>query len=101
MGGAQSIYVSLKHPDKFAWAGLFSPGCPILPGVRVMIEPPSGARGRSGAGWNERINLDAQTAERRRTGGAEVPGEAWCQIFGGTEVCSLGEAAGKQLDRYK
>ena len=59
MGGAQSIYASLSHPDKFAWVGLFSPGCPLLPGARRVIEPPPSARGKTGAGWNERLNLDA------------------------------------------
>jgi enterochelin esterase-like enzyme len=59
MGGAQSIYASLSHPKKFAWVGLFSPGCPLLPGARVVIEPPPSARGKTGAGWNERLNLDA------------------------------------------
>ncbi|MBS1212785.1 MAG: axe1-6A 3 [Proteobacteria bacterium] len=56
MGGAQSIHASLNHSDKFAWVGLFSPGCPALPGVRKTIDPPPG---KTGAGWGERLNLDA------------------------------------------
>jgi enterochelin esterase family protein len=59
MGGAQSIYTGLKHPDWFAWVGLFSPGCPLLPGVRVMIEPAPSAQDKTGVGWNERMNLEA------------------------------------------
>ncbi|MFB3777638.1 MAG: esterase [Bryobacteraceae bacterium] len=59
MGGAQTIYASLAHPDVFAWAGAFSPGAPLLPGARVLVDPPPDARGRTGAGWNERLNLEA------------------------------------------
>jgi enterochelin esterase-like enzyme len=59
MGGAQSIYASLIHPDKFAWVGLFSPGIPLLPGVRKVIEQLASARGKTGVGWNERLHLDA------------------------------------------
>ena len=34
-------------------------GFPLLPGARVPIEPPPAARGRTGAGWNQRLNLEA------------------------------------------
>jgi enterochelin esterase-like enzyme len=59
MGGAQTVYASLRHPDMFAWVGAFSAGFPLLPGVRRVIETPPGARGKTGAGWNERLNLEA------------------------------------------
>jgi enterochelin esterase family protein len=57
MGGAQTVYTALTHPDKFAWVGAFSAGFPLWPGVRVNTPAPPGSPGRGGI--EEHLNLEA------------------------------------------
>jgi enterochelin esterase-like enzyme len=59
MGGAQTAYTALSHPDKFAWVGCFSGAYPTWPGARIQTPVPSGPTTRSGPGAGERLNKEA------------------------------------------
>jgi enterochelin esterase-like enzyme len=59
MGGAQTAYTALTHPEKFAWVGCFSGAYPVWPGARKIVEMGPVAPSRSGPGKNERLNMEA------------------------------------------
>jgi len=59
MGGAQTAYTALTHPEKFAWAGCFSGAYPVWLGARKIVEMGEVPPTRSGPGRNERLNFDA------------------------------------------
>jgi enterochelin esterase family protein len=58
MGGAQTAYVGLTYPDKFAWVAAMSGAFATWPGARIRTAIPEGVT-RSGPGWGERMSLEA------------------------------------------
>jgi enterochelin esterase-like enzyme len=58
MGGAQTAYIGLTYPEKFAWAAAMSGAFATWPGARVRTPIPEGVI-RSGPGWGERMSLEA------------------------------------------
>jgi enterochelin esterase-like enzyme len=58
MGGAQTAYIGLTYPDKFAWVAPMSGAFATWPGARVRTPIPEGVT-RSGPGWGERMSLEA------------------------------------------